>query len=423
MSLLLDALKKAAQDKIAMNDSGAHSETLAVSQKENVAWQERVLDYDEAETGANEFEFTLDESPFEEAVEHNSKAPTRSGRIEGSADGVVTETSVKRAKDEKNSIAAMHTTVTDEALQLLIHKSNVDHRKRQYKIWGSIIIGSLFILMLAGMYFYIDMEDEIVAIKNKNRQAFTALVAQTKIEEHLTSLATPVVEPTQNKPDSIKRKPVANQPAVQAVKQKQTFTVQKTEKEDPLNELLKRGWTAFQRGEYDSASKAYNKVLQREARNRDALLGIAAVSVRQKETEMARENYLKLLELDPLDPYAHAGLASIAQSEGASLSESRLKQLIEKQPDGAHLHFVLGNLYAQQDKWPQAQQAYFSAWQGDNENADYAFNLAVSLDHLRKYNEAERFYQSSLYLSHNRKTGFSVDAVENRLQLLRTIEK
>jgi tetratricopeptide (TPR) repeat protein len=210
---------------------------------------------------------------------------------------------------------------------------------------------------------------------------------------------------------------------VQAVKQKQTFTVQKTEKTDPINELLNRGWTAFQRGEYDSASKAYNKVLQREARNRDALLGIAAVSVRRGETEKARENYLELLELDPLDPYAHAGLASIAQTEGASLSESRLKQLIEKQPDGAHLQFVLGNLYAQQDKWPQAQQAYFTAWQGDNENADYAFNLAVSLDHLKKYNEAERFYQSSLNLAHNRKTGFSVDAVENRLQLLRAVKK
>ena len=446
MSLLLDALKKAAQDKIAMNDSGArsnpkgesqedsqhkisrsesgaHSEPTPESQKDDAAWQERVLDYDADEAGANEFEFTLDELPFEEAVEHNSKAPTRGGRIESSAVGVATGTTVKRAKDEKASIAAMHATVTDEALQLLIHKSNVEHRKRQYIIWGSIIIGSLFILMLAGMYFYIDMEDEIVAIQSKNRQALTALAAQTKIEEHLTSLATPVVEPTQNKPDSIKRKPVANQPAVQAVKQKQTLTVQKTEKKDPINELLNRGWTAFQRGEYDSASKAYNKVLQREARNRDALLGIAAVSVRRGETEKARENYLELLELDPLDPYAHAGLASIAQTEGASLSESRLKQLIEKQPDGAHLQFVLGNLYAQQDKWPQAQQAYFSAWQGDNENADYAFNLAVSLDHLKKYNEAERFYQSSLNLAHNRKTGFSVDAVENRLQLLRAVKK
>ena len=370
-----------------------------------------------------EFEFTLDELPFEEAVEHISKAPTRGGRIESSAVGLATETTVKRAKDEKARIAATHTTVTDEALQLLIHKSNVEHRKRQYTIWGSIIIGSLFILMLAGMYFYTDMEDEIVAIQSKNKQALTALAAQTKIEEHLTSLATPIVEPTQNKPDSIKRKPVANQPAVQAVKQKQTFTVQKTEKTDPINELLNRGWTAFQRGEYGSASKAYNKVLQREARNRDALLGIAAVSVRRGETEKARENYLELLELDPLDPYAHAGLASIAQTEGASLSESRLRQLIEKQPDGAHLQFVLGNLYAQQDKWPQAQQAYFTAWKGDNENVDYAFNLAVSLDHLKKYNEAERFYQSSLNLAHNRKTGFSVDAVENRLQLLRAVKK
>jgi tetratricopeptide (TPR) repeat protein len=421
MSLLLDALKKAAKDKNARSDAGENGDTMARGYADT-AMQASTNDVDSTETDEEKFEFTLDEAPVEMATGQSSNAKAGNGFITNATTNASSTTAEKQTNDEKASISAMHATITDEALQLLIRKSNAEHRKRQFMIWVSVISGSVFILILAGLYFYIDMDDEIAAIQLKNRHALATLTEQTKIEDHLTSLATPPVKPV-SKPDKQKRPVAAKQPVKQAEKQKQTFTVQKTEKKDPINVLLNRGWSAFQRGEYDSASKAYTEVLQREARNRDAILGIAAIAGKRGETEVARENYLKLLQIDPLDPYAHAGLASIAQTEGASLSESRLKQLIEKQPDGAHLQFVLGNLYAQQDKWPQAQQAYYSAWQGDSENADYAFNLAVSLDHLKKYKEAERFYASCLDLAHNRKTGFSVESVETRLQHLRAVKQ
>ena len=435
MSLLLDALKKAAQDKIARSDSGAPGVPADEGRDDREAapgeaaapdtaahTSKDISTREDAEPGTEEVEFTLDEVPDEAVAAHVADARAAKAAVDAAA-----LATTKHAIAEKASIAALHTTVTDEALQLLIHKSNVEHRKRQYVVWGSVISGSVLILVLAGLYFYTDMNDEIVAMQSKNRQALAALEAQTRIEEHLTSLATVVAKPAQNKPETIKRttspKPPVEQATTQKQTQKQTFTVRKTEKHDPINVLLNRGWTSFQRGDYDAASKAYNDVLQRDARNRDALLGVAAVAGKRGETEKAREYYLELLQLDPLDPYAHAGLASIAQTEGASLSEDRLRQLIEKQPDSAHLRFVLGNLYAGQDKWPQAQQAYFSAWQGDSENADYAFNLAVSLDHLKKYNEAERFYLSSLDLAQNKNTGFSTDAVEKRLQQLRAVKK
>ena len=446
MSLLLDALKKAAQDKIARGD-GVRSDRAAVSQNRHVdrmdasktaatpaqaselqllqdedLASQATIDND-TEDNAEEFEFTLDQVPENTVVVQATDAPAGDVRISKVNDDAAPASSQLHVTNDRASIAAMHATVTDEALQLLIHKSNAEHRKRQLAIWGSVISGSVIILLLAGIYFYIDMEDEIDAMQSKNRQALTALAAQTKIEDHLTSLATPVVKPNSSKPAAFKPKIAANPPATQRAKQKQAFTVQKTEIRDPINVLLDRGWTSFQREEYGIADKAYTEVLQREAHNRDALLGVAAVAGKRGETEKAREYYLKLLELDPMDAYAHAGLASIAQVEGASLSEERIKQLIEKQPDSSHLQFVLGNLYAKQGKWPQAQQAYFSAWQGDSDNADYAFNLAISLDHLKKYTEAARFYASSIDLARDRKTGFTLDTVEKRLQQLRSVNK
>ena len=62
-------------------------------------------------------------------------------------------------------------------------------------------------------------------------------------------------------------------------------------------------------------------------------------------------------------------------------AESRLKQLIAREPS-AYLYFTLGNLYADQSQWAAAQQAYFQAHHLEPDNPDYAYNLAVGLEHV-----------------------------------------
>ncbi|UCB56174.1 MAG: tetratricopeptide repeat protein, partial [Thiotrichales bacterium] len=150
--------------------------------------------------------------------------------------------------------------------------------------------------------------------------------------------------------------------------------------------------------------------------------GIAAVALQQEEIDKARDIYIGLLERDPRDPHAHAGLANIAQTNGSNLSESRLKQLIEYRPDDSHLQFALGNLYVQKKSWPEAQQAFFNAWKADSNNPDYAYNLAVSLDQLGKHREAKAYYQDSLELATGKNISFSTDAVKSRLAYLGSIQ-
>jgi uncharacterized protein HemY len=175
---------------------------------------------------------------------------------------------------------------------------------------------------------------------------------------------------------------------------------------------------SYQKKDYASSKREYKKVLENEPNNHDALLGIAAISLQQDEVATARDIYIKLLERDPRDPHAHAGLANIAQTHGANLSESKLKQLIEYRPDDAHLQFALGNVYVQRKSWPEAQQAFFNAWKADNSNADYAYNLAVSLDQIGKHREAKAYYEDSLKLAAGKNISFSTDAVKNRLAYL-----
>lgn len=64
------------------------------------------------------------------------------------------------------------------------------------------------------------------------------------------------------------------------------------------------------------------------------------------------------------------------------------------QPDStAALLVALGNLFAREERWADAQEAYFRAHTVDSGNADIIVNLAVSLDHLHRSNWPRQFYQ------------------------------
>jgi len=416
MSLLLDALKKAAQEKQIADSADISAEAYAgpaLEHDNDLELQENDYGLEQAQE-PEELDLVLDEnthSPAEE-IHNDPAADNQQEPGHGFQD---------------HHITPIPSTVTDEALQLLIHKTNSQHKKSRVVTWGGVVIAALFLLSFSGSYFYFNMVEEIESMQRKHQIALATLKSKTRIEENLTSLA--VVAET-NKQLETEIKPKArteypeNELSNKAVKSglsqqaDKTFSVQRAEKRDPVSEALERGWMAYQNKDYALSKREYKRVLESEPNNHDALLGIAAVSIQLEEVGTARDIYIKLLERDPRDPHAHAGLANIAQTDGANLSESKLKQLIEYRPDDAHLQFALGNVYVQKKSWPEAQQAFFNAWKADNTNADYAYNLAVSLDQLGKHREAKAYYEDSLKLAAGKNISFSPDAVKSRLAYL-----
>jgi uncharacterized protein HemY len=99
-------------------------------------------------------------------------------------------------------------------------------------------------------------------------------------------------------------------------------------------------------------------------------------------------------------------------------SESRLKNVIASQPDASFLNFTLGNQYAAQARWSEAQAAYFRAFTTDPENPDFAYNLAVSLDQLRQPQLALEYYRKALAASASRPGAFQRGQVEARIREL-----
>jgi len=184
------------------------------------------------------------------------------------------------------------------------------------------------------------------------------------------------------------------------------------------NEVLESAYAAFQNGDLDRARTDYQQVLAREINNRDALLGLAAIDLRTRDYATAELRYLKLLELDPRDAHAHAGLIGLQGNVDPVQSESRVKLLISSQPDATHLYFTLGNQYAAQRRWAEAQDAYFKAFSAEPDNADFAFNLAVSLDHLRQRKLAADYYRKAMNLSGRRPVNFDRRQAESRAREL-----
>jgi tetratricopeptide (TPR) repeat protein len=127
----------------------------------------------------------------------------------------------------------------------------------------------------------------------------------------------------------------------------------------------------------------------------DALLGLAAIAGVQNREADAQRLYREVLDLDPHNAAAQGALLDLLGNTDSLATESRLKTLIERDPS-PQLYQTLGNLYADQRRWYDAQAAYFEAWRGAPDNADYAFNLAVSLDQLRQYPAARTYYEKAL---------------------------
>jgi len=185
-----------------------------------------------------------------------------------------------------------------------------------------------------------------------------------------------------------------------------------------IDPAVEQGYQALQRNDLAAARESYQRALTREPNNRDALLGLAAIDVRSGQLESAEARYLKLLELDPRDGQSVAGLVALRGRLDPVASESRLKTLIQTQPDVAHLYFSLGNQYALQSRWNEAQAAYFKAYSIDSDNADFAFNLAVSLDQLRQKKPALDYYRRALALASKRAGSFDPTQVRQRVEEL-----
>ena len=184
--------------------------------------------------------------------------------------------------------------------------------------------------------------------------------------------------------------------------------------------LLREAYTSYQEGKDDLALLKYNQVLENDPGNRNALLARAAINVQGNNIDLAIHDYQTLLIANPKDSLAMSSMAAIA-NYSPQQAESMLKLMILDEPDSPYLNFALGNAYGAQNRWQEAQGQYFAALENNPGNPNYAYNLAVSLEHIEKPDVAIRYYQRALDNYNNGLATFNRDVVDQRLEMLRQL--
>lgn len=205
-----------------------------------------------------------------------------------------------------------------------------------------------------------------------------------------------------------------------------TISFSRRQPESTAEPQLNQAYAAFQQGDFAQARRLYEAVLASQPLHRDALLGLAAIAVENGQSGQAMEYYSRLLARNPGDPVARTALLELSPAGGPAVQERELRRLQERHPGVAPLAYALGNFYATREQWTDAQQHYFralqlakaSARQPSEVNPDYAFNLAVSLEHLGQGRAALSFYREALQQSELFPASFDTALVRDRIESL-----
>ncbi len=178
-----------------------------------------------------------------------------------------------------------------------------------------------------------------------------------------------------------------------------------------------RGYKALGQNQFAQAREAYSQVLANNPTQRDALLGIAYAHQALGNTDQAISTLRRLVELYPRDS---DGLSALYLIGGGDLvaEETRFKQLLDRSEHPAAVHYTLGVLYFDQNRYGEAERAFSRAAALSPNQPDYAYNLALTLDQLGRSRDAARQYVVALNLANQTSAIFSRDLARARLKIL-----
>ena len=183
--------------------------------------------------------------------------------------------------------------------------------------------------------------------------------------------------------------------------------------------LMDAAYAAYQAGKPAEATRLYQDVLRADPTQRDAWLGLAVIAHASNQREPAMDAYKRVLRLEPQNATALAGLSSLITNAGEPQQESRLREMLARAPQKTDLNNALGLVLSGEQRWSEAQPLFFKAHSAAPQEAQFAYNLAVTLDHLRKSALAAQYYETALGLATGKVSGFDEASARNRLTALR----
>lgn len=376
-----------------------------------------------AETQERELSATADNEAQAPVVETATATLELEPLQPATQSGCASEATADPADTEQNTAAGTHTVATPPASREagpVYTPAATSPLKRQL---GYFMTAGLTVIVVVGGY-YLWRSNQMIQPASAYSET---LIDEPVVAEPAAPLMPPAllteppvaapraaVQPADNESprdsaliDAVPAAPETGPPSRIEIRKSQTIR--------SVHPLLQQAYSAYRQQDYAQAEQLYRQAAKRYPGNRDALLGLAGIAMHQGNLRAARYYYESLLKAHPGDKVASVALQSLTGSDDSLQESSQIKHWLQTDRDNAQLHFALGNRYAQSGQWQEAQSAYFDAVRINPDVADYAFNLAVSLDQLGLYEQALTYYRKARDLSSHSGGLFSLAQLDNRI--------
>jgi len=174
-----------------------------------------------------------------------------------------------------------------------------------------------------------------------------------------------------------------------------------TPSQNQANYLLAQAKNHWQQGNGAAAEQQYQEWIHKNPHDVEGRIALGQFYATQQRAEEALQQFGRALELEPKNATAIANLTSLQKQADPIQRQRIFARLLNDSADNdlPYLHFLYANSLAETAQWESAQKEYFRTLQLDSTNADYAFNLAVSLEHLNQIPAARDFYQRAITLA------------------------
>ena len=161
-----------------------------------------------------------------------------------------------------------------------------------------------------------------------------------------------------------------------------------------------KGYRALRKGDFEEAEKIFRELLNKDAHDEDARLGLSFTQLKQRNLQAAYDNAARVIMQDPLSARAHALLGAAILGAGEfSLSIEEFRTALSLNGNEALAVAGLAMVDFYENRMPTALAGLRKAVDMDSEEPDFVFNLGQAAARSEKYKEAADAYEKFLMIA------------------------
>lgn len=161
-----------------------------------------------------------------------------------------------------------------------------------------------------------------------------------------------------------------------------------------------KGYRAVRKGEYPQAEKIFRELLEKDAHDKEARLGLSFAQLKQRNLQAAYDNAARVIMLDPLSARGHALLGTAILGAGEfRLSVEEFRTALALDPDEALAVAGLAMVDFYENRLSAAINGLRRAASMDPDEPDYVFSLGQAAARSEKYREAADAYERFLIIA------------------------